>query len=503
MAITLPENLVVLEIANNHMGDVSHGIELINQYSKICKNYPQFNYAFKLQYRQLDKFIHKAYKDRFDLHYIKRFQETKLEAGDFDKFVDCIKSNGHYAMVTAFDNESYELISRQPVDIVKVASCSFNDWPLLESAAELDLPIIASTAGASLENIDNVISFLSNRKKDYAIMHCVAQYPTPDKNMHLSQLGFLQKRYPGVRVGFSTHEDPASADMIKMAIAKGANIFEKHVALPTKEYSINAYSVDLTQFEDWLKAASFAIDVCGNGDERLLNNKEELASLKDLRRGIFLKNNLSKGHVVTSDDVYFAYPSEGNAFTANDYSKYSIFTLTKDCVADEALDTDNTCQTSTRKNLVQIVDELKAIISSADIKLPSHIPLEVSHHYGLDNFKEHGMGIITLINRSYAKKLLICVPGQKHPEQYHLRKEETFRLLYGDVALALDGQVTNMAVGDIITVEKEVRHEFSTERGCVIEEISDTHFADDSFYTDEKINKNLDRKTVVTLYTGK
>jgi len=148
------------------------------------------------------------------------------------------------------------------------------------------------------------------------------------------------------------------------------------------------------------------------------------------------------------------------------------------------------------------VDEVKGIVLAADIKLPSYIPLEVSHHYGLDNFKEFGMGIITLINRSYAKKLLICVPGQKHPEQYHLRKEETFRLLYGDVALSLNGQVTNMAVGDIVTVEKEVRHEFSTQTGCVIEEISDTHFTDDSFYTDEAINKNLDRKTVVSLYTG-
>ena len=502
MAIKLPENLVVLEIANNHMGDVSHGIELINHYSAVCKNYPKFNFAFKLQYRQLDNFIHKAYKDRFDLHYIKRFQETKLEAEDFDKFVDCIKANGHYAMVTAFDNESYELIARQPVDIVKIASCSFNDWPLLESAAELDLPIIASTAGASLENIDNVISFLSNRKKDFAIMHCVAQYPTPDENMHLSQLDFLKKRYPGVRVGFSTHEDPSSADMIKMAIAKGANIFEKHVALPTKEYSINGYSVDLVQFEAWLKAASFAFDVCGNGDKRVLNNKDELASLKDLRRGVFVKKSLPKGHVITPEDVYFAYPSEGNAYTANDFSKYSVFTLKQELTPDEPLDTDNTKQTSTRPNLVKIVDEVKGIVLAADIKLPSYIPLEVSHHYGLDNFKEFGMGIITLINRSYAKKLLICVPGQKHPEQYHLRKEETFRLLYGDVALSLNGQVTNMAVGDIVTVEKEVRHEFSTQTGCVIEEISDTHFTDDSFYTDEAINKNLDRKTVVSLYTG-
>ena len=33
-------NLVVLEIANNHMGDVQHGIDLISEYSKqIYRHY--------------------------------------------------------------------------------------------------------------------------------------------------------------------------------------------------------------------------------------------------------------------------------------------------------------------------------------------------------------------------------------------------------------------------------------------------------------------------------
>ena len=333
-------------------------------------------------------------------------------------------------------------------------------------------------------------------------MHCVAQYPTPDESMHLSQLDFLKRRYPGVRVGFSTHEDPSSADMIKMAIAKGADIYEKHVALPTEEYGKNGYSVDLVQFEAWLKSASFAIDVCGDESKRVLDNKEELESLKDLRRGIFVKENLPMGHVITSEDVYFAYPSEGNAYTANDFSKYSVFKLKRALTADEPLDTDNTAQTSTRINLKKIVDEIRDILLVADVKLPSHISLEISHHYGIESFKDFGMGIITLINRTYAKKLLICLPGQKHPEQYHMRKEETFRLLYGDVLLSLNGHAKDMKVGDIVTVEKEVRHEFSTRNGCVIEEISDTHFTDDSFYTDESINKNVDRKTVVTLYTG-
>ena len=33
------KDLIILEIANNHMGDVNHGINLIDTYSKICNKF--------------------------------------------------------------------------------------------------------------------------------------------------------------------------------------------------------------------------------------------------------------------------------------------------------------------------------------------------------------------------------------------------------------------------------------------------------------------------------
>jgi hypothetical protein len=48
---TLPQDdLVVLELANNHMGDVEHGLEVIRHFGSVCRNYPEFKFAFKLQY---------------------------------------------------------------------------------------------------------------------------------------------------------------------------------------------------------------------------------------------------------------------------------------------------------------------------------------------------------------------------------------------------------------------------------------------------------------------
>jgi D-lyxose ketol-isomerase len=121
--------------------------------------------------------------------------------------------------------------------------------------------------------------------------------------------------------------------------------------------------------------------------------------------------------------------------------------------------------------------------------------MEISHHYGLDKFYKFGITMFTVVNRGYCKKLIVVLPGQKHPEQFHKQKEETFHILYGDLELILNDEVHTMVAGDVITVMPTVRHIFESENGCVIEEISSTHIKDDSFYTDPEISNNKDRKT--------
>ena len=168
----IPENLFTLEMANNHMGDVQHGIRMVKVFGELCKKYP-FPFSFKFQYRALDTFIHPSMVDRDDIKYVKRFSETELSKNDFNRLLDEVKHQGFLTMSTPFDQESVNLIEEQDLDIIKIASCSFTDWTLLERVAQNDKPIIASAAGASTNDIDQVISFLTHREKEFAIMHCV------------------------------------------------------------------------------------------------------------------------------------------------------------------------------------------------------------------------------------------------------------------------------------------------------------------------------------------
>lgn len=491
--------LFILEMANNHMGDVAHGIALIRAFAEVCGTFP-FRFAFKLQYRDLDSFIHPAMRGRDDVKYIKRFSETRLPREQFDTLVAEIRANGFLCLSTPFDEASVAVIEEQGLDAIKIASCSMSDWPLLERVVQTQRPLIVSTAGSTLEELDRLVSFLTHREKDFAILHCVGEYPTPDANMHLSQVDFLRRRYPGVRVGFSTHENPDNTDIVKIALAKGARIFEKHVGLATEQYPLNAYSASPEQVRRWLEAAQYALLLCGEGEQRLPVNENELASLRSLRRGVFVRRPIAAGEVVHGEDVYFAFPPQDGQFTANDWSKYATFTAQADIPADAALSPANSTRRDVRDKVWAIVQRVRAQLRDSHVVVPGRVDLEISHHYGLDRFDEIGLTMLTVVNRGYCKKLLMLLPGQVHPEQYHLRKEETFHVLHGELSLQLDGVERLCRPGDVVTVEPGVRHAFHSEGGAIIEELSSTHFSNDSFYTDEAINANRDRKTLLSYW---
>ena len=219
------ENLFVFDLANNHQGELDHGIKIIKKLVEIT-NKKKIKSAIKFQFRQLNTFIHPNYKNNKEIKHINRFETTELKIEDYQKMVDLIKENNIYTMSTPFDEESLELINKLGIDILKIASCSFNDNPLIQEILKTKTPVIASTGGAELKEIDNFVTKFDGNKINFAINHCIPIYPTPRDKLELNQIDNFKKRYPDITIGWSTHEDPNDIDTIKLAYAKGARMFK-------------------------------------------------------------------------------------------------------------------------------------------------------------------------------------------------------------------------------------------------------------------------------------
>lgn len=494
--------LFIFELANNHMGDVEHGLKIIRGIHEACQPFVSqgWNFAFKFQYRDFDTFIHPDYKNRMDLKYIKRFAETRLSEEEFLVLKSEVDKLGFISICTPFDEKSVDKVVEHGFDIIKVASCSFTDWSLLEKIVQTDKPTIASTGGVKLEDIDRVVSFLQHRDKKFAIMHCVGQYPTLENQLQLNQIDFLKKRYPDVIVGFSTHESPDNFDAIKLAIAKGAEIFEKHVGLKTDKYSLNSYSAAPEQARAWLDAARKAYDGCGVADKRHESATQELADIRQFQRGTFALRDIKAGEKIEMKDVFFAFPNQEGQVVANEMSKYLFYSALRDYKANEPIMSDGVNKIDVRGQVYLAVERVNKFLRQANIPMSNKWDFELSHHYGLDKFYEYGASLVTCLNREYCKKLIVVLPGQKHPSHSHKLKEETFHVLWGDVVFITSGERKECGPGDIITMERESNHSFESKDGCVLEEISTTHYKDDTFYEDASIMQNPNRKTQLTYW---
>ncbi|MDH5296034.1 MAG: N-acetylneuraminate synthase family protein, partial [Nitrospirota bacterium] len=255
-------DLFILDLANNHQGSVEHGLRIIQSMAEVVKRH-QVRAAIKFQFRQLDTFIHPGHHSNSELKYIQRFQSTRLDQAQFQTLLNEVWAQGLLAMCTPFDEESVNIAVDMGFNVLKVASCSAKDWPLLEEIAGAGPPVVCSTGGLTLEDIDNVVSFFQHRAVQFSLMHCVSVYPTPDPLMTLNQIQVLRNRYPNIPIGWSTHENPGDTVPVQIAVALGARLFERHIGLETESIKLNAYSSTSHQVDTWLEAYSRAKVLCG------------------------------------------------------------------------------------------------------------------------------------------------------------------------------------------------------------------------------------------------
>ena len=492
--------LIIFEMANNHQGDVGHGKRIIREYSRFAGEY-DFDFAFKFQYRNLEAIIHPLYRNRTDLKFIRRFMETALTEEEFLELKEECAIFGFKTMCTPFDEDSVKLIVKHGYDYLKIASCSVKDWPLLDAVAGSSrMPVIVSTGGAEITDVENIVSFFQHRDRELALMHCVGIYPTADCDFTLNRIDWFHERFPGITVGFSTHEEPADFLPVVAAVAKGAVLFEKHVGVETADIKLNLYSATPRQTGQWLAHLEQALALCGVRTlaEYRVSEKEK-QGLKDLKRGVFARRLIRRDEKFSLQDVFLAMPAQDNQMTADDFSLLNkSMSVNRTFRENEAITDFNIDAEDMNIKAASVIHKVKSILSQARIIVGEHEDVELSHHYGIEKFSKTGVTMINVINREYCKKLLIQVPGQWHPEHYHRQKEETFHILWGSLFIDIDGVTREYKPGEMVTVMREQKHSFWSVTGVVIEEISTRHDVNDSCYTESAINENRHRKSKLT-----
>ena len=306
------ENLFVLELANNHWGSLERGLKIIRDHSAIVR-FNNVKAAIKLQFRDVDEFIHPEFRGNQDFRYVKKTEDTKLSHDDFAKMVEEIKYRSCIPMATPFDEASVDLCVEFDMPIIKIASSDVNDWALIEKIASTRKPTIVSSGGASEKDLDDLVHFFEKRDIPLAINHCVSLYPSEDGELELDQIDYLRNRYPSHVIGFSTHEYSDWFSSMLISFGKGARTWERHIDIDHDSVTVSPYCSLPGQCDSWYKAFHKARDMCGGcSSSRRIIPKQETEYLNALVRGAYSRRDLEPGYVIDKHsfekDFYLAIP---------------------------------------------------------------------------------------------------------------------------------------------------------------------------------------------------
>jgi N-acetylneuraminate synthase len=286
------DGLFVLELANNHWGSLDRGLKIVTDFARVVR-FNNVKAAIKLQFRDVDRFIHKDFRHRQDIRYIKKTIDTQMTKEEFRTLVNHVVNQGGIPMATPFDEDSVDFMMELGI----------------EKIAKTRKPAIVSTGGSSLKDIDDLVSFFRKRNIPLAINHCVSLYPSDDGDLEINQIDFLRSRYPENVIGFSTHEMTDWASSVMIAYAKGARTFERHIDIEDNGIPVSKYCTLPHQADQWFKAWKKVVEMSGApGTQKRVPPKREIEYLNGLVRGVYAKRAIARGEKLLPGDVYLAIP---------------------------------------------------------------------------------------------------------------------------------------------------------------------------------------------------
>ncbi len=212
-------------------------------------------------------------------------------------------------MSTPFDVHAADFLN-DLMDVFKVSSSDITNKPFIEYMCEFGKPIILSTGASYMHEIEEATFWIEEKNNPLAILHCVLNYPTEDKNAHLGMIRGLKRKFPDYMVGYSDHTMPKEMKVLEMATLLGSVIIEKHF---THDKSLQGndhyHAMDMNDLKVYMKNLERLISTIG--DEKVYALPSEKISRENARRSLVAKRVIPKGKEIEYDDLTWKRPASG------------------------------------------------------------------------------------------------------------------------------------------------------------------------------------------------
>ena len=212
-------------------------------------------------------------------------------------------------MSTPFDMESAQFLN-ELMGAFKISSSDITNKPFIEYICGFNKPVILSTGASNPQEIKEAMGWVEAYGNKIALLHCILNYPTQNKNANLGMILGLKHMFPGKIIGYSDHTLPGDMKTLEVAVLLGARILEKHFTydktLPGNDHYHAMDKQDLKFFKSNLDKV---FELIGKFEKTSLASEEP--ARKNARRSLVANRNISKGQKIQLGDLTWKRPARG------------------------------------------------------------------------------------------------------------------------------------------------------------------------------------------------
>jgi sialic acid synthase len=301
----------IAEIGNNHQGKLDYAKEMVLSAKRAGASAVKFQKRNNRNLMQ-SNMAGTLYENRnsFGKNYLDHREAVELSIQDFKELKVLCETNEILFFATPFDEESLEELASLDCELFKVASADIVHNELLKKIAVKGKPVILSTGGATIEEVDNAVELIQSYNVPLSLLQCTAAYPCDISDMNLNVIKSFQARYKNVTLGISDHQSGISMALI--AYMQGARVFEKHFTLHRSwKGTDQAFSLEPEGFRKMVRDITSIEAALGSGEKMPLPVEKD--AIFKMRKSLVLKVSKSEGEAVLRNDLEFKCPGNGIA----------------------------------------------------------------------------------------------------------------------------------------------------------------------------------------------
>jgi pseudaminic acid synthase len=305
------EPMFIAEISANHLGSLARAHLLVNAAIDAGATAVKFQtYTADTMTLNLDSDHFKISSDHAlwgNRKLYELYEEAHTPWAWHKELFELCRVRGVIPFSSPFDATAVDFLESLDVAMYKIASMESADIPLIKKVALTGKPLIISTGGTELEEIEELVATVREcGNEDLTLMVCTSSYPAIPVDAHLSRISTLRKSF-NVKVGVSDHTLGIGVSIA--AIALGAVAVEKHLTLKRTDGGADgAFSMEPAEFSQLVNEGKSAYESIGDPKWSIQQSERES---RRLRRSLHITQAVSKGERVSLDNVRAIRPNGG------------------------------------------------------------------------------------------------------------------------------------------------------------------------------------------------